>query len=60
MEFLKSSTIKEGLNVYSYPQPENMLKLCLNFNEFQPMYADERYDPKQERIRNFHQISLYS
>ena len=35
-EFLKCSTVKAGLSVVFIFQPEDMFRLCLNFNEIQP------------------------
>ena len=39
MEFLKSGTVKAGLMYFLIFQPEDMLMLCLSFNDSQSIYA---------------------
>ena len=39
VEILKSCKVKIGLNVFSYFPAEDMLKLCLYFNESRYKYA---------------------
>ena len=50
VEFLKSGTVNAWLlNVFSFfYQRENMLKLCLNFNESQPIHAYKRNGYKKK------------
>ena len=47
MEFQESSMVKAGLKVFFIFQPEDILKLCLNFDESQPIYAYQRYAYKK-------------
>ena len=45
---MKKSTIKAGLNVFSYFQPEDLLNLCLNFNESHLIYTYKHCSYKKE------------
>ena len=46
-EFLKSSMVKARLKVFLDFLPKVMFKLCLSFNESQPVYAYKRYAYKK-------------
>ena len=43
VDYLKGSTGKLGLNASGFFQPEDMFKLCFNFNETQPIYTCKCY-----------------
>ena len=47
---MKKSTIKAGLNVFSYFQPEDLLNLCLNFNESHLIYTYKHCSYNKECI----------
>ena len=53
VEFLKISKVKAGLNVFSFYKHEDMLKICLNFNEPQSTYTYKRYAYKK---RLYHEL----
>ena len=40
-------------------QPKDMLKICLNFNEFQPIYVYKRYAYKKECMAAFQNTLRY-
>ena len=43
------STVKAGLNAFFF-QPEDMFKICFNFNEAQPIYTCKCYACIKESV----------